>query len=157
MSTRDSRSRQQTRRDILEGLRDLRAHLALLNHNVSARVAVKDVDLECLDLLTRRGPLSPTALARDAGLHPATMTGILDRLERAGWVTRDRDAGDRRGVVVRPVPDRQAEMLRLYSGMTGALNRICASYDDDQLEVIADFLRRASAAGRQAAERISRS
>jgi MarR family len=40
----------------------------------------------CLDLITRHGPLSPSAPARRAGLHPATMTGILDRLERGGWV-----------------------------------------------------------------------
>jgi DNA-binding MarR family transcriptional regulator len=38
-----------------------------------------------------RAELSPSVLARRAGLHPATMTGILDRLERGRWITRDRD------------------------------------------------------------------
>ena len=70
--------------------------LALLNHQVGGQVDLKATDLECLDLISRLGPLSPSALARRAGLHPATLTGILDRLERGGWISRDRDPADRR-------------------------------------------------------------
>src|ERR1700675_2077937 len=102
---------------VKQSLRALRIQLALLNHHVGAHLDLKDVDLDCLDLIDRHGPLSPSALARRAGLHPATMPGILDRLERAGWVARDRDPSDRRAVAVRPLRDRSAELLRLYSGM----------------------------------------
>jgi len=77
---------------VKDALRELRNQLALLNHQVSDRLALKDVDLECLELIARHGPLSPSALARRAGLHPATMTGILDRLQKGGWIVRDRDA-----------------------------------------------------------------
>src|SRR5258705_238961 len=92
---------------IKESLRELSIQLSLLNHQVGARLDIRDVDLDCLDIVARTGPLNPSALARRAGLHPATMTGILDRLERAGWITRDRDPADRRGVVVsaRQKPD----------------------------------------------------
>lgn len=88
---------------VRDSLRELSRQLSLLNHRVGARLDLKDVDLECLDLIAVHGPLSPSALARRAGLHPATVTGILDRLERGGWVTRDRDpdAADRRAVTVR--------------------------------------------------------
>ena len=71
-------------RAIKESLRDLGAQLSLLNHSVGTRLDLKATDLECLDLVTRDGPLSPSTLARRAGLHPATLTGILDRLERGG-------------------------------------------------------------------------
>src|SRR5436305_10842037 len=87
--------------DVKEALRDLRIQLGVLNHQVGTRLELKDVDLDCLDLIARQGPMSPTALARRAGVHPATMTGILDRLERAGWVARQRGAADRRAGVVR--------------------------------------------------------
>ena len=87
-----ARRRRRLTTAIKESLRDLRGQLSLLNHHVGARVELKDVDLDCLELINRHGPLSPSALARRAGLHPATMTGILDRLERGGWVARDRDA-----------------------------------------------------------------
>src|SRR6202035_2803378 len=71
---------------IKQSLRELGIQLALLNHQVGAHLELRDVDLDCLNLLDRHGPLSPSALARVAGLHPATMTGILDRLENNGWV-----------------------------------------------------------------------
>ncbi|HUY44263.1 MAG TPA: MarR family transcriptional regulator [Streptosporangiaceae bacterium] len=129
--------------------------LTLLNHQVSGRLELKGSDLECLDLISRDGPLSPSALARRAGLHPATMTGILDRLERGGWIVRDRDPADRRGVVVRAERGRGAAVLRLYSGMNSAMDRICAEYDDDALELLAGFLRRTADAGRAAAEELA--
>jgi DNA-binding MarR family transcriptional regulator len=136
-------------------MRDLNTQLFLLNHHVGGHLDLKVIDLEALDLVSRRGPLSPTALARRAGLHPATLTGILDRLERGGWVTRDRDPTDRRGVVIRAVPGRTAELLRLYSGMNESLGKILAGYREDGLELIADFLRRIADAGRDAADELA--
>jgi DNA-binding MarR family transcriptional regulator len=141
------RHRQQLTNEIRGLLRNLRIQLALLNHQVGTQVDLRDVDLDCLDLITLHGPLSPTALARRAGLHPATMTGILDRLERGGWVVRERDPSDRRAVLIRALDERNADLMRLYSGMIGAMNKICAGYDDTELELIADFLRHAADAG----------
>ncbi|HTX80747.1 MAG TPA: MarR family transcriptional regulator [Streptosporangiaceae bacterium] len=145
-------------RTVKEALRDLGGQLSLLNHSVGARLDLKATDLECLDLITRSGPLSPSALARSAGLHPATMTGILDRLERGGWIERSRDPSDRRGVVVQAARGRGAEILRLYlvdSGMNTAMDEICADYDDGELELIAGFLSRTADAGRAAAEKLN--
>ena len=156
--TRDFEAQRRRRRSttaIKDSLRDLRIQLALLNHRVGANLELKDVDLDCLDLITRHGPLSPSALARRAGLHPATMTGILDRLERGGWVARDRDPSDRRGVTVRALRTRGAEVFRLYSGMNASMDEICAGYDEDQLELLADFLRRTTDAGQTATDELA--
>ncbi len=129
--------------------------LSLLNHRVGARLDLKDVDLDCLDLIARHGPVSPSALARRAGQHPATMTGILDRLERGGWITRERDPADRRAVVVRALRDRNAELVRLYSGMNASVDEICAGYGEAELELLADFLRRTADAGRGATDELA--
>jgi DNA-binding MarR family transcriptional regulator len=153
-----ARRRRRLYRTVKEALRDLGGQLSLLNHSVGARLDLKATDLECLDLITRCGPLSPTAVARRAGLHPATMTGILDRLERGGWIERSRDPSDRRGVVVQAARGRGAEILRLYlvdSGMNTAIDEICADYDDGELELLAGFLRRTADAGRAAAEKLN--
>jgi DNA-binding MarR family transcriptional regulator len=147
-------------RAVKESLRDLGAQLSLLNHSVGTRLDLRDADLECLDLISRYGPLSPSALARRAGLHPATMTGILDRLERGGWIDRGRDPADRRGVVVQAARGRGAEILRLYlvdSGMNTAVDQICAAYDDQDLQLLADFLRRTADAAQTAAGRLAAS
>jgi DNA-binding MarR family transcriptional regulator len=156
----EARDRGRLNRAVKESLRDLGVQLSLLNHSVGARLDLKATDLECLDLITRYGPLSPSALARRAGLHPATMTGILDRLERGGWINRGRDSSDRRSVVVRAARGRGAEVLRLYlvdSGMNTAMDQICAGYKDDDLELLTGFLRRTAEASRAAAEKLARS
>jgi DNA-binding MarR family transcriptional regulator len=159
MASRDPGAARRSRRlntAIRESLRELSIQLSLLNHHVGAHLDLKDVDLDCLDLIARHGPLSPSALARRAGLHPATMTGILDRLERGGWVARDRDPSDRRAVLVRALRDRNAELIRLYSAMNTSMDQICAEYGDPELELLADFLRRTADAGRKAADELAR-
>jgi DNA-binding MarR family transcriptional regulator len=154
-NTGAARRRRRLSTAIKESLRELSIQLSLLNHHVGARVDLKDVDLDCLDLVNRFGPLSPSTLARRAGLHPATMTGIIDRLERGGWVARDRDTSDRRAVLIRALRDRNAELLHLYSGMNTSMDQICAEYGDAELQLLADFLRRTADAGRTATDELA--
>jgi DNA-binding MarR family transcriptional regulator len=152
VASEGARGRRRLTTAVRESMREAAAQFALLNNRVSARLELKDVDLQCLDLIAREGPISPSALARRAALHPATMTGILDRLERAGWVARERDPADRRGVVVRPERTRSGEVLRLYAGMTSSMDEICADYDEETLVILAEFLRRAADAAHHATE-----
>jgi DNA-binding MarR family transcriptional regulator len=150
-----ARRRRRLSNAIKESLRELGNQLSLLNHQVGTQVDLKDVDLDCLDLISRHGPLSPSALARRAGLHPATMTGILDRLERGGWVARERDPSDRRAVAVRALRGRNAELLRLYSGMNASMDQLCAGYGEAELQLLADFLQRTANAGQDATEELA--
>lgn len=138
---------------VKEALRELNSALSSFNRHVSGQIALRDADYDCLELLNRLGPLNPGVLARRAGLHPATMTGVLDRLQRGGWIVRERDpdAVDRRAVIVRPLRTRNAELYSHLAGMNSAMDQLCAGYSDQDLELIADFLRRTAAAGRNAA------
>jgi DNA-binding MarR family transcriptional regulator len=145
------RQRKRLNLEIRYSLRELGIQLALLNHHVGAHLDLRDVDFDCLNLISRHGPLSPSALSQLAGLHPATMTGILDRLEHGGWVARERDTADRRAVLVRVLPDRSADVPRLYSGMSTSMNKLLAGYKNAELQLLADFLHRAANAGRNAA------
>lgn len=149
------RRRRRLTNEVKESLRELSIQLSLLNHQVSARVELRDFDFDCLDLINRHGPLSPSALARRAGLHPATMTGILDRLERGGWVTRDRHPSDRRAVIIRALRDRNAELYRIYAPMNRSMDDLCSGHDDAQLELLADFLRRTTEIGHDATEALA--
>jgi DNA-binding MarR family transcriptional regulator len=151
-SAEDARRRRRLTAEIKDSLRALSNQLSLLNHQVGAQLDLKDVDIDCLELITRHGPMSPSALSRRTGLHPATITGILDRLQRGGWVTRERDpdATDRRAVTVRALRDRNKEMFKLYSGMNGTMDKICGGYAETELELLAKFLRSTTDAGRDA-------
>jgi DNA-binding MarR family transcriptional regulator len=139
---------------VKEALRLVRNQLSVFSRQVGTRLELKDADLDCLDLIDRAGPLSPSTLARLTGLHPATMTGILDRLERGGWIVRERAASDRRGVQIRALRDRNGELYGMLAGMNQAIDEICADYSDAELAVVADFLRRATQAGEAAARQL---
>jgi DNA-binding MarR family transcriptional regulator len=154
-SVEGARRRRRLAASIGKSLRELASQLSLLNHHVGAQLDLQDVDIDCLELIDRLGPLSPSALARRAGLHPATITGILDRLERGGWVARARDPADRRAVLVSIKRDRYPDIMRLYAGMNRSMNQIYAGYDEHELEVLADFLSRTADAGRSATEKLS--
>jgi DNA-binding MarR family transcriptional regulator len=157
-TTRDEDAARRRRRSVTaikDSMRELSVQLSLLNQQVGARLELRGGDLGCLDVIGRHGPLSPSALARMAGLHPATVTGVLDRLERGGWVVRERDPADRRAVVVRARRDRGAEVFRLYAGMNASLEELLAGYGDDELELLAGFLRRTITAGRDAAAELA--
>jgi DNA-binding MarR family transcriptional regulator len=134
-----------------QNLRELRLELAVLNHRVGGRVELRDGDFDCLDVITRHGPLSPSALARRIGVPMATMTGILDRLETGAWIIRERHDSDRRAVLIRSAPDKQGEIFAQFGGMNSSLDAILEDYTDEQLDLIIDFLGRCSAAGEAAA------
>jgi DNA-binding MarR family transcriptional regulator len=146
-----TRQRRELNRAVRESMRDLAVQLSLLTNQIGGRLDLKGTDLDCLDLIDRYGPIGPGALARRTGLHPATMTGIIDRLERGGWITRERDPNDRRAITVQLVRTRGREILRLFGGMNTAMTQICAGCTDDELAVIADFVRRAAEAATEAA------
>lgn len=155
--TGDARGRRRRVTAVRQAMREVSTQLSLLNHQVGGHLELRPVDIHCLDLIATYGPLSPSALARRAGLHPATLTGVLDRLERGRWISRDRDPADRRGVLLRSLPDRGAEILGLYAGMNRSMDAICAGYTDAELEVIAGFLARTAAAGRTATTELAQS
>lgn len=151
----DARDRRRVTAELKRRFREVNNQIAMLAHHVSAQVDLRDIDLDCLDLLAQHGPASPTALARRAGVHPSTMTGVLDRLEKGGWVQRQRDDADRRGVLVSARPDAVGEVFRHYEGMNTHLDAVCADYSPEELHVIASFLDRAATAGRRAVDEFS--
>jgi DNA-binding MarR family transcriptional regulator len=133
--------------EIQHHLRDLIARLHQLNDAVGARVELRGPDLEILDLVARHGPLSPSGVAAATGVHPATLTGIVDRLELGGWLTRVPDPEDRRRIRLEVRRERGPELVRLYGPMNRSLAEICSGLTPEQLLVVRDFLRDAAAAG----------
>jgi DNA-binding MarR family transcriptional regulator len=106
-------------------------------------LGVSASDGQFMTLLQFQGPLSPGELARLSGLSTGTVTGVVDRLERAGLVQRTRHASDRRKVVVSLDADRiERELGPLYAPQSRRLAEVVSSYTPEQLELIAGFLER---------------
>jgi DNA-binding MarR family transcriptional regulator len=125
---------------ITETVREMGVVMTVLNLRAGEQVGLRDVEMKALDVLMRDGAMSAKALGQRLGMHPATMTGILDKLEKAGWVTRERDPDDRRVVLIQPVRERVGEIVRLFAGMNAMAAEMLDRYDTPQLETIADFL-----------------
>jgi DNA-binding MarR family transcriptional regulator len=125
-------------------LRELRIELSIITRRVATAVALNDSDLDVLDVLALEGPQSPTALARRMGIHAATMTGVLTRLERAGWVHRRRDLADRRSVQVESTGFER--LTEIYRDANQRVDDIAAQLRAEDAAVILDYLRQVRAA-----------
>lgn len=90
---------------------------------VAERLGLSRTDLRCLDLvleLTTTGtPATPRRLAEAAGLTPSTITSVLDRLERAGYLRRTREEANRRQVLLQ-LTARFAEVAQEIFGPVAA-------------------------------------
>jgi DNA-binding MarR family transcriptional regulator len=119
------------------------ANAILFNHQVAQRLGLGASDGQFMHLLQVHGPLTPGQLAELSGLTTGTVTGVIDRLEGAGFVRRERDEADRRKVIVKLDEERLwAAMAPLYAAQAETLAAVAGSYDAKQLEVIAGFLQR---------------
>jgi DNA-binding MarR family transcriptional regulator len=108
---------------------------------IAARLGITPTDLKCVNLLSR-GPRTARALADDLRLTPSATTAVIDRLERAGFATRNRDSTDRRQVIVSAVPGRVAQATTLYQPLYERMADLVSSYTDDQITVLLDFAER---------------
>jgi DNA-binding MarR family transcriptional regulator len=147
----ESRERRRTINEITDSMREMAVQMTVLNLRAGEQVGLKDVDLKCLDILMRDGAQSASSLARRVGLHPATMTGVLDRLEKGGWVVRERDPDDRRAVLIHPVRERVGEVVKLFVGINNHMSEVLDRFDQTQLETLVEFIQGATGAAKKAA------
>jgi DNA-binding MarR family transcriptional regulator len=98
-------------------------------------------DVHAVGALLEFGPIGVARLAELMGMTTGAATRLVDRLEGNGYVVRERDASDRRQVVLRVVPERVAEIGRYYEPMGERLDRQLADCTDEQLSFLLAFLR----------------
>jgi DNA-binding MarR family transcriptional regulator len=119
------------------------ASYALFNQAVADRIGLHPTDLQCLNLLTLEGgPVTTGRIAELTGLTTGSATRLVDRLEKAGYVVRQRDAADRRKVLVLTVPEKIAEFGRMWERLSGGWATLFDDLDDAQLAVVVGHMRR---------------
>ncbi|GAA3072885.1 hypothetical protein GCM10020000_67140 [Streptomyces olivoverticillatus] len=69
---------------------------------------------------------------------------MINRLEKAGLVRRERDPGDRRKVIIVPSPEVPDRVTALFGSMTDAMLELCSRYEDHELALVLDFISRAA-------------
>jgi DNA-binding MarR family transcriptional regulator len=112
----------------------------VLDQRVADRLGLNRTDMRCLELLFAPEPLSPGELATAAGLTTGGVTTAIDRLERAGYVARERDSTDRRRVTVHPTDHARQLVGEIYGPIVTEGTDHLARYDDATLGHMIEFL-----------------
>ncbi len=126
----------------------------MLAQAVASQLGIGQTDLECLTVLQGLGPASAGQLADVLGLTTGAITGVVDRLVHAGFALRESDPADRRRVIVRPVPERMAELERAYQPLFEAATRALPAYTDQQVNLLVDFQSRTATLLRRETDRL---
>lgn len=118
--------------------RELSTAVVMFHEAVGAYLGVSAGDQRALTLIGRDGPMSAGELAEKTGLTPGAVTGMIDRLERAGLARREHDAADRRRVLVTATAGRPD----VFGGLAAAMATMTSRYSEAELRVIADYVTR---------------
>jgi DNA-binding MarR family transcriptional regulator len=136
-----SQSREQQELAIVDATRRMIAAAVLFSHQVADQLKLGASDSQFMTLLDVRGPMTPGEFAELTGLKTGTVTGVLDRLEAAGLVRRERDTADRRKVIVSlNAQQGHARVDPHYAEQAQQMMQLLRRYDDQDLAVIADFM-----------------
>ncbi|MEA4909567.1 MAG: MarR family transcriptional regulator [Anaerolineaceae bacterium] len=122
----------------------------------AAQVGMNVTDLQVTDILDITGPTTAGQLAELMGLTTGAITGMIDRLEKAGLVARERDPEDGRRVIVRLVPNEEAlgKMGPFFDSIGGSWDAIAAQYSDEQVAFLVEFLKRSNVMTREEIARL---
>ncbi|MFJ1971433.1 MarR family winged helix-turn-helix transcriptional regulator [Streptomyces sp. NPDC087903] len=142
MSTPHGHRRPELIARIEDAVRDNGGRGQLLHQAIAERFGLNPTDMKCVDLARSEPRLTAGRLAEITGMSTSATTAVLDRMEKAGFIERVRDPGDRRRVIVASTGRREQELAAAFAPLADAMTAVLESYDDDQLQVIAGFTQR---------------
>jgi DNA-binding MarR family transcriptional regulator len=115
---------------------------AIMFHSVVAdKLGLSATDHKCLELASRaEGPVTAGRIAELSGLSTGAVTGVIDRLEQAGYVRRMRDPHDRRKVLVEVANREWDAALPLFDGLLRGMEKIASAYTPEELAIIGRYV-----------------
>jgi DNA-binding MarR family transcriptional regulator len=120
--------------------RELSTAVVLFHEAVGERLGLSAADHRALGIVSRAGPMTAGDLARLTGLTPGAVTGLVDRLERAGHVRRTADPADRRRILIEVIPDQSTGFGDAFAELGAEMSRVMAKYDERERAAIADWI-----------------
>ena len=122
--------------ELENAMRKASAQGAMFAKAVADRAGISSSDMDCMDFLNLEGRMTAGRLAELTGLTTGAITGVVDRLEKAGFVRRERDESDRRKVFIAPIMERMMEIGRFYELVQRAMQKQSERYSDAELKVL---------------------
>lgn len=129
---------------LTKGLRGFGTRTVLYQQRVAAAIGLYNHDFLSIDILHEKGPVTAGELSKLTGLTTGSVTALIDRLEKSGFVQRQQDPLDRRKVIIVPLYENKEEVSQIYLQLHAAMVQLAATYSDEELALISQFLRKAS-------------
>ena len=128
--------------ELMRSEKDLSRISLMFRSVIADRFGINVTDAECVDYLMDMGPSTAGKLAEITGLTQGAITSVIDRLEKAGFVTRQSDPDDRRKVIVAIVQDKVDAVAEVYRPTVMKILELYSGYSEEQLAFLANFYRR---------------
>lgn len=128
--------------DLNRAVREATALGVIFGQAVAGRLGVNGTDLECLDVIGSGDNVTAGDIARALNLTTGAVTGVIDRLEKAGLARRERDSEDRRKVYVRITAAARKKAGAYYGPLAGAADQLAGTYSIRDLQVLIDYFTR---------------
>ena len=134
--------REETIQVIIEKRREMSTETIMFHQNVADVLGLHITDHKCLDLIRQYGAMPAGRLAQLTGLTTGAVTGIIDRLEKAGFVRRANDPKDRRRTIIEPVRNKKWErkIEAIFIPFHESMRKLLSSYSDSELAFLLDVL-----------------
>jgi DNA-binding MarR family transcriptional regulator len=131
--------------ELIKELRLVSTNSVMYSQATANKAGLNSTDMESLDLLLIKGPLTAGKLSEFTGLSTGAITALIDRLEKAGYVQREHGKVDRRQVLVVPNEEKiSAELAPITAPLGIAVGALLQGYSEKELDVILDFLSKAN-------------
>jgi DNA-binding MarR family transcriptional regulator len=148
-------SREELVREVLLAGRELSTAVVMFHTAVGEAAGLSVTETKALEVITRSGPVTPADLARLSGLAPASVTALLDRLERKQVARRVPHPTDRRRFLVEIDPVHLARSQAVFTDLVVQLRQLSDDFDDAELATVVRFLRGAAERQLQATRRLT--
>src|SRR5919199_1451538 len=134
--------REEIIQSIVDKFREMSTETIMFHQAVADVLGLHITDHKCLDLLHRFGSMPAGRLGELTGLTTGAVTGIIDRLEQAGYARRANDPNDRRKTIVEPTRNKKLErkVEMIFTPLHERMYSLLSSYDDNELTFLLDAM-----------------
>ena len=135
-------SRKEIVQNIVDKFREMSTDTLMFHQVVADELGLYISDHKCVDIIHRFGAMPAGRLGEMTGLTTGAITGMVDRLEKAGYVRRTNDPKDRRKTIVEPVRNKKLErkIEMTFTPLHERMHKVLSSYSDNELTFLLDAM-----------------
>jgi DNA-binding MarR family transcriptional regulator len=135
-------SREQTIQNIVDKFREMSTEAVMFHQALADELGLHITDHKCMDIIHRFGAMPAGRLGEMTGLTTGAITGMIDRLEKAGYVRRTNDPKDRRITIVEPIRNKKLErkIEMTFTPFHERMHKVLSSYSENELTFLLDAM-----------------